>query len=138
MNLVRYSLYFLLVQSTAIKTTPVTTNVTLRHSISCFECTDDPSGCEYNYQPVTCSSPNNYCINALTNNGDASRVIIRRCGNYDECVHDWWDTYSDNELCKNFNQDTPYNMAFDCKFCCVKDACNEKINPPKETNFIKT
>lgn len=48
---------------------PVTSNP--KRPITGLSCTDDPSGCEYNYQDIYCGS--GLVVNDLTNNGDASR-----------------------------------------------------------------
>lgn len=95
----------------------------------CQACSGPPMICERLHHDATCTWPDNICINKLTNHDTGAREVVRRCGNADEAIHEWYQGTSDNDRCTTFNPKFVQTLDFECTFACVTDNCNEWINP---------
>ncbi|XP_060555370.1 mucin-2-like [Ruditapes philippinarum] len=98
-------------------------------AVTCNVCAGPEFLCEKLFAPQTCSPPNNYCINKLTNHIDGTRMVTRHCGNFDTCYREWFLGSSDSDKCRNFEDNNIITLDFDCTYCCTSDNCNKPIKP---------
>ncbi len=104
-------------------------------SQQCYECDPQfPDDCESIYKPVTCTSPNNYCITFLDNQADGTKKVTRGCGNYQRCYTEWYQGTSDNDKCRE-RINSEQLLEFTCTFCCTTENCNENLRPAEDTLY---
>ncbi|KAH3881648.1 hypothetical protein DPMN_005574 [Dreissena polymorpha] len=120
--------------STALPTTTTTSETTTAPTSAdtrkCHVCRGTPQICEQLYVLQECPADKQFCINELTNKEDASRTVNRRCGTQNECDSGWYQTYSDDDKCTQFDENLVYTTDFYCEYCCNEDGCNKLVNPP--------
>jgi hypothetical protein len=97
--------------------------------MTCQVCAGPEFLCEKLIEEGTCEYPNNFCVTTLTNRADSSRTVIHRCGNYRDANNEWFQGSSDDDKCRQFDENNVYTVDMQCTYACIKDNCNAIINP---------
>ena len=98
-------------------------------AMQCEVCSGPPVICENVHTTKACEWPMNVCVNELTNHADTGRQVVRGCGNEENAFIEWFQKYSANDKCVNFNDRFVYTAEFYCSYSCASDNCNKPVNP---------
>lgn len=101
----------------------------------CNVCSGPDFLCEKLFVETDCKPPNNYCINTVSNKRDGTRLVNRRCDNFQRCYLDWFLGSSDSDKCRKFDEKQILTLQFDCTYCCIKDGCNLSLRPSAATLY---
>lgn len=106
-------------------------------AVQCEACSGPVAICENLHRTVTCQWPMNVCANELTNHADTGRQVVRGCSNIQNAYTEWFQKFSANDKCVNFNENFVYTADFYCSYSCSGDKCNARVNPAAKWSNLK-